>query len=426
MSKFIHAPFFVGYKYTNKQGLEVEVVEYQTTKKITVRFAIDGTEVKTKAADIRDNRPLHPTYGKVQVGDTFPCHDGDTVEVLEVESTMRIRVRWQSDGTEGWKDIVTLKKGHNRHPTKGIPQVGQKFKTNNYGDVKVVEYRSAIDVEVEFDDGVRLITSTNSLMQGTVRHPYCYCNPGKEFTTNSGWKCKVLQYTSADDILVQWQDGSTSTECSGDLRNGCIKPLMQPSVFGVGYFGIGRFVPRTHKVGEYVDQRLYDRWVFMLKRCYDEGALSQSKGRSYEDVYVCDEWLNFQNFAEWALNQPFVFADGYHLDKDLLSYGNKTYAPGLSCFIPAEVNMFLTEGKTGTFYRGVNIIEPKTPNAAVGYVARCNTSAGREYLGFYPTPELAAAAYKKRKEEYAKELATTWKHGLSQQAYDALMNYTVQ
>ena len=73
------------------------------------------------------------------------------------------------------------------------------------------------------------------------------------------------------------------------------------TVHGVGYRGIGM----------YKDERIYTRWVNMLKRCY-----SQFSDTYYEDVFVNKNWHNFQNFAEWYSEN---YVEGFVLDKTLRS-----------------------------------------------------------------------------------------------------------
>ena len=75
--------YHVGFDYINKQGCKATIVEYVNNKNILVKFDDSEELVKATGLSIRDGYPMHPTLGKVKVGDTFPCKDGDTVEVLE-------------------------------------------------------------------------------------------------------------------------------------------------------------------------------------------------------------------------------------------------------------------------------------------------------------------------------------------------------
>ena len=71
---------------------------------------------------------------------------------------------------------------------------------------------------------------------------------------------------------------------------------------------------------------------------------------SYKGVEVCEEWYNFQNFAEWCETQKFLNAKdvkgkSYQLDKDILVKGNKIYSPDTCCFVPPEINSLFINAK---------------------------------------------------------------------------------
>jgi hypothetical protein len=54
---------------------------------------------------------------------------------------------------------------------------------------------------------------------------------------------------------------------------------------------------------------------------------------------VCNEWHNFQNFAEWfCKNYCDASMDKWQLDKDIIVPGNRVYSPETCCFVPNAVN----------------------------------------------------------------------------------------
>lgn len=415
----------VGFSYKNKQGLDVVVVEYRGRKDIVVEFKMDGARKNTTGSYIKKGLPMHPTFGKPFVGQTFPCHDGDTVEILEIYSNTKIRVMWTSDGAEAFKELASLRQGHNRHPTKNRPESGAIYKTNQHGNVRVIEFNNATNVLVEFEDGARVTTTISDLNRGSLAYPTRSIRIGQEFTTNSGWKGVPIEYKDAFNVLVKWQDGSSTWHSANHIKNGSIKPLMQPSVAGVGYVGVGRFAPSSHINGEHAPDKIYAYWMRMITRCYNEKEQKKPSSRAYIDKWVREDWHNFQNFAEWALTQPNWDYEDFELDKDLLVTGNKIYSADTCCFLPADINTFLSSRDSGKFLRGVSIINPKTPNSSVGYVARCHVGNERKYLGFYKTEEEAHSVYKQFKEQCARDLAEKWKDKITEQAYSALRAYEV-
>jgi len=421
MSK-VSSKYCIGYKYVNKQGLDVEVVEYRGRKDITVEFKLDGIRKTTTGSYIKKLLPLHPTFDKSYVGQKFKCHDGDMVEIVEILKNSMVKVRWISDGFEAIRLTHDIRKEFNRHPIKNKPKEGEIFTSKRFGNVRVLKYNSAIDVLVEFEDGISTSVPVSRLKTGNFKHPMCGLKIGQEFVTNSGWKCQVIGYKGTHEVEVLWQDGSNSTETKANLEAGAVKPLFQPSVENIGYFGKGRFSPYSKNE---LQNKIYGYWVRMFVRCYNPFELNKDKNQSYRDIHICKEWYNFSNFAGWALLQNNSKDYSFELDKDLLSKGVKIYSPDSCCFIPEEINLFLLQQDKGTYYRGVHVIKPKQDNHKTGYVARCCTGNGREYLGFFNTPEEAFYAYKQRKESYAKELAEKWKSQIDSRAYEALINYRV-
>lgn len=64
------------------------------------------------------------------------------------------------------------------------------------------------------------------------------------------------------------------------------------------------------------------------------------KARIKRNSTICNEWLDYQTFARWYSEQVGAQLD-YHLDKDLLSTGNRHYSPSTCLLIPHFVNTHL-------------------------------------------------------------------------------------
>lgn len=76
----------------------------------------------------------------------------------------------------------------------------------------------------------------------------------------------------------------------------------------------------------------YLTWRGIIYRC--------KKG--YYGASVCEEWKDFQNYAEWYYSQKHAGKDGFEIDKDLLGNGSKVYSSGNCCLLPAALNSFLS------------------------------------------------------------------------------------
>jgi len=84
----------------------------------------------------------------------------------------------------------------------------------------------------------------------------------------------------------------------------------------------------------------------MITRCYGDHS---GTNKCYKEVTVCDEWMNYQAFADWYdKNYP---KDGvkYVLDKDLKSKKNKIYSPETCVFLTVSKNTELSCAKNWVF-----------------------------------------------------------------------------
>lgn len=241
-------------------------------------------------------------------------------------------------------------------------------------------------------------------------------------TSNEGYKMKIVKYKDAMNIVVEFQDkhkAKVHTRYSV-FKNGQIKNPFHKSIFNVGYIGQGKY--KTNANGK--PTKVYNHWRDMLKRCYNPYYLN--KEPTYIDCYVCEEWLCFQNFAEWFYKNYYeIEGEKMCLDKDILCKGNKVYSPKTCIFVPQRINNLFTKRQNdrGNYPVGVNshkrdkILE-----------VHCSTLEKIEYLGRFSLdkPFQAFTCYKNYKENYIKWVANEYKDLIPKKLYDALCKYQVE
>lgn len=416
--------FSTGFIGTNKQGLEYEVIDGKISKKTRIKFKIDDAELITTKAYLRAGLPMHPTFGKLLPGQIYTNKQGLKFELISKDGVSSWLIKFE-DGTECKRESASIRSGIAKHPTHGIPCIGERYEARS-GTFEVIEFNSATDVTVRFEDGSVTKTCSADIRKGIVGHPTSGLYIGYKFKTNSGWNGEVVKYNSCYDVIVKWQDGSLESHPAGHIKNGGIKPLYQPSVAGVGYFGEGRFSNYQKIGGEKAPQEIYAYWTRMIIRCFNPEEILKNSGRRYMFVEVHKNWFCFQNFAEWALKQP-NWNMGLDLDKDLLGSGSE-YSEDSCTFLPTDVNIFLAENWSKSAHDlpiGVQYIKPATIGAKEGFIARCHTNRGREYLGYFNDPMEAHLAYKDCKESYAKVLAEKYKSVLTVDAYLKLKEFKI-
>ena len=239
---------------------------------------------------------------------------------------------------------------------------------------------------------------------------------GQIFTNKYG-EYQVTEYLNYKNVKIKWLYHNIEIWArGGDIIRGEVKNPLFPIVYGVGYTGIGPFIPYpNNKISK---ARVC--WGSMLQRCYYEKM--RGSWQSYADVTVNEHWHNFQNFAEWFENN---YVDGWHLDKDILVKGNKEYGPDVCCFVPEELNrLFIkNKGMRGLYPIGVTL---KKKNIVPSYHASCSDiNNKRVVIGTYKSISEAFQAYKVFKEDIIKQVANRYKGVVSDVVYYALLKYEV-
>lgn len=235
----------------------------------------------------------------------------------------------------------------------------------------------------------------------------------------------ITKYRNAMNIDVYFPEYDWTARNRGysHFKKGEIKCPYEPKVYGVGYIGEGKYKSKIN--GK--TTRIYDTWCNMLKRCYD--SKQHEKYPTYKNCEVCDEWLCFQNFAEWLESNYYeIEGETMCLDKDILIKHNKVYSPETCVFVPNIINvLFIKNDKS----RGDSVIGThRLKNGK--YVANCHlfnpetVKSKNEYLGTYDTQEKAFEIYKYYKEKNIKEVAGYYKEQIPEKLYNGMYNYIVE
>jgi hypothetical protein len=164
-------------------------------------------------------------------------------------------------------------------------------------------------------------------------------------------------------------------------------------VYGIGINDLERNVTWYDSNGQRVLCPVYQIWHDMLERCYC--PVFNKKHPTYTDCSVCESWLHLSNFEAWLGRQDYK---GKHLDKDIISPGNKLYSPSTCAFIDQNVNKFITDGG-----RKSNLPIGVTCRRGCRYIAQCcDPFTGKtSYIGSFNSAEAAHQAWKRKKHEYA-------------------------
>lgn len=123
---------------------------------------------------------------------------------------------------------------------------------------------------------------------------------------------------------------------------------------------------------------LFLKWKTLIERCF-----STKRKESYQGCTVCNEWLVFSKFKDWAENLDWV---DKQIDKDIINPGNMHYSPDNCVMVSRRLNVMFQRkrNKTG-LPRGVT----KTKLKGKCYRAQCDS----KYVGQFFTLKEASDAY---------------------------------
>jgi hypothetical protein len=189
---------------------------------------------------------------------------------------------------------------------------------------------------------------------------------------------------------------------------------MRNLVCGVG-FNDGKYP--TKKDGKFLLE--YDTWKGMLRRCYSKTM--KTAHPTYIPCTVSENFKSYSYFYEWCHRQIGFGVSGFEIDKDILKKGNKEYSENTCAFVPFQINSLFTKTKKtrGRLPIGVCRIEKS-------YRSSCKKNGERVIIGQFKNSLDAFFAYKDFKEAHIKEMAEKWRHEISDEVYDAMMNYCVE
>ena len=158
----------------------------------------------------------------------------------------------------------------------------------------------------------------------------------------------------------------------------------------------------------------YQQWRGIISR------LNNSK--LYTNVSISDEFLDFDNYLEWAKEQIGFNTyddDGllYHIDKDLLSEpDNLIYSKDTCLFIPQELNLMCKPTRNSDLKKGVQFLKGRNKP----YRAYINIDGKSTGLGYYYTEDEANERYKVARLNRIDDLYLKYKDKVDTRVWDAI------
>lgn len=243
---------------------------------------------------------------------------------------------------------------------------------------------------------------------------------GEENINNFGSKMIITKYNSTRDIDVYFPEYEYTINHVqyGNFKKGKISCPYERRTYGIGYLGEGKY--KKSENGK--ETKCYTIWAHMLERCCDNKF--KEKRPTYKECEVCEEWHNFQTFAQWYENNYYEIPDDFMcLDKDILIKGNKVYSPKTCVFVSNEINLLFIKCNNSRGDLPIGVTYSKSDDV---YISRCRFGDKLKHLGCYDTSQEAFQVYKEYKEKYIKQVADKYKEYIPQKLYNAMYNYEVE
>jgi len=224
---------------------------------------------------------------------------------------------------------------------------------------------------------------------------------------------KIIRYRIASDMTIEFQDQDkyvTDTTYQ-NFKERKIKNPYDKSIFGIGCLGVGKY--KAYDTDGY-KTREYNIWVSLLERCYSEK--NRYKHKTYEGCHTCDDWHNFQNFAAWYEKNYYDVDDRrMHIDKDILINNNKLYSPETCLIIPQRINM--------VFMKKNREVDPDLPQGIRRCVGGYMVSYNTKYLGVHTELDKAIEVYNIEKRIHIKQIVEEYGERLPPKVRNALLNW---
>lgn len=239
---------------------------------------------------------------------------------------------------------------------------------------------------------------------------------GSKWLQDNGNELEIVEHLGDTKFKVKYHNSPIFTAGAKEIRTGKVKDKNVPVVCGVGYISYGEHIAKP--TGSSSNTTEYEVWRGVILRCYDSKAKTY-KGYGSKGVVVCNEWHNFQNFADWYTKQP-MYGKGYHLDKDLLNNGANEYSPDNCTFVSPAINSLFTGGfKTVVYQRRSKWV------VQLQMGEKCSNGNKRQsYFGEYTDKQEALEVYFKHKIAHVIKVANQEKDNLDERVYRNLTDPT--
>ena len=234
MPKFIDR---TGEKRMMKCGLEATIIRYGGSQDIDVKFE-DGQVVYHRDYSAFKKGAIAPPIERLGEKKMMNC--GLEATIIRYGSSKDIDVQFEDGQVVYHSYYSSFKKGKIAPPIdpRKTVHIGEKRMMNCGLEATIIRYGSAIDIDVQFEDGQVVYKRTyTAFKKGSISPPIDprYSHLGEKRMMNCGLEATIIRYGGAIDIDVQFEDGQVVYHsCYFSFKIGSIAPPIDPRYSHVG------------------------------------------------------------------------------------------------------------------------------------------------------------------------------------------------
>ncbi len=222
----------VGETTTAKCGMNMKIIAYRSSTDVDVEFE-DGTVITNKSYNSFKkgtiSNPNCPYQKPVQdkTGTRGVGRNGMGMTIIAYRNTRDIDVQFDDGTIVEHKAYNNFRAGYIQHPGQSKNQSAAKTKikqnaANRVGEqivntitgelMTLVAYHHAMSVDIMFPDGTIVNRHYNVFKSGNVKKTAIpkqeWDKTGMETYSGAGIRMKVIKYVTANDITVEFEDGT--------------------------------------------------------------------------------------------------------------------------------------------------------------------------------------------------------------------------
>lgn len=214
-------PCRVGEKVIANNGMEMKIIAYHGSRNVDVQFE-DGTIVKGREYKcFQQGAIANPQYNRVHIGEENIAGNGMRMKIISFRNAQDIDIEFEDGAVVKNRTYYSFCIGNIGYPKED--RTNEENIGKNGMRMKILAYRNSSDIDVQFEDGT--IVKHKSYLhfkEGYIGYP----RPdhiGEEMIANNGLKMKIIKYHNSSNVDIEFEDGVVVTgRCYQNFKSGSI------------------------------------------------------------------------------------------------------------------------------------------------------------------------------------------------------------